>query len=474
MFAPTDALFPSHRTREGLLQLIDPFFEFPLDVFAADFTETASRAGELTVSGVSLIKNASKFGRPLWWTYCKELDQPNDVCIYARTKLHEEIIRRQPPRGWAEARLRAGVAILDCRVLINYDPMRRDAQDFQVELVESFMRILWYVSSDREVVHSGYYSEPVLANAAAELLAATPEKPSKFAIDIISYALSTGLVARGERGELLARLLTILAHDQAVVKEYGKGKPSDKLHYQQPISLCAFLKELFTDAIWETIRKATNTDGDDETLEDAFADYFLNFTHFAQLEDHASYSMATAARLMKRGAAMNCAPNMPVLDFAATLIKGRNSPITEENVTTLQVQIKNSKTNQFAPCNPEICKRDTPANHPVISIILKLGIEVPEQPVQIRTRSRRSERLANKTKHYEITVFGCGSETFRCIPDGSGAIRSILYASEFEETNLVEGTWSHVWEYFCRWDTVRMVVQMAVCIEKRDSDLQSL
>lgn len=104
--------------------------------------------------------------------------------------------------------------MIDIRLMLDYEPRRQLARDRESELVASHMRIAYSVPQSREYMRSGYPSEPILAEAAAQEMRANPEEFS--ALRIVEENITGGLIDRGERGELVARLLVTLALDRAV------------------------------------------------------------------------------------------------------------------------------------------------------------------------------------------------------------------------------------------------------------------
>jgi hypothetical protein len=62
----------------------------------------------------------------------------------------------------------ARTAVVDVRLMLDYEPRREASYLLQAELVASHMRICYSVPRSREYMHSGYPSEPILAEAAAQ------------------------------------------------------------------------------------------------------------------------------------------------------------------------------------------------------------------------------------------------------------------------------------------------------------------
>ena len=68
----------------------------------------------------------------------------------------------------------------------------------------------------QEFLQSGTLSEPVLVEAAAQLLNNSVTPMNEAALAMISKALSCGLLAQGECGDMTARLLWIWACDTVI------------------------------------------------------------------------------------------------------------------------------------------------------------------------------------------------------------------------------------------------------------------
>src|ERR1700721_269103 len=137
---------------------------------------------------------------------------------------------------------------------------------------------------------SGYPSEPILAEAAARLLNPVHDHPiMKQAPEILESALNTGLLARGERGELVARALFTVAHDRAIMQRTPEVQGTS--HFHRPLPLVMLLENLLAPDIWHKVRSAKPfyAFSDDPTLEDAFKAPWETFPHFFQLGTQLSF-----------------------------------------------------------------------------------------------------------------------------------------------------------------------------------------
>jgi hypothetical protein len=335
----------------------------------------------------------------------------------------------------------AKLAALDCRVLIRFDPIRANSRTTQAELVKTYMRNVFNIPENREFMWSGYSSEPILAEAAARLLNDSQGIIQR-APDILESALNCGLLARGERGELVARTLFTVAHDRAIMQEYGVARSEPRFH--RPLRLLAFLENLLAPDIWAIVREARPTLAytGDHTFEKAFEDAWVNFTHFVQLGDHPSFNLHCASELLKRGAAMQAFDNQYNMDGGLPLLFGDPSEtiINEDNTSMGQYQVKNTSKAVSVYPNPKLVgssKKDLP----IFSLIMQLGVEKDDKRVTCQTMYKGIDAAAGRTRssnkalpndigrrHYVIVLYGCTSKVYACIPTNSVIYHRILRA----------------------------------------------
>ena len=115
-----------------------------------------------------------------------------------------------------ESSIGEAMAILGVRVCVDVVPQCQ-LSDL---LVAQHMRTLYFVSEDRESMVTGYFSEPVLVQAAAQLTnEASSEVHSalnkwRVLLKLLLGSLRKGMVDAGFRGELVARVLLLLAWDK--------------------------------------------------------------------------------------------------------------------------------------------------------------------------------------------------------------------------------------------------------------------
>jgi len=134
----------------------------------------------------------------------------------------------------------ADLAALEVCTLFDFAQIQA-SQHFQMELIVSHMRVLFFVSEHREYVISGYPSEPILANAALHHLNDVDRRDERYhALTFVRDAVIQCHIATGTRGEFVARLILILA----MCKALHLPKSSGVLMPIQSVSVKEFLKAL--------------------------------------------------------------------------------------------------------------------------------------------------------------------------------------------------------------------------------------
>ena len=134
----------------------------------------------------------------------------------------------------------ADLAALDVCALFDFAQIQA-SQRFQMELIASHMRVLFFVSERHEYVISGYPSEPILAIAALHHLNEANRQDGRYhALAFVRDAVVQCHIATGTRGEFVARLILILA----MCKALHLPNPPAVLMPIQSVSVKEFLKAL--------------------------------------------------------------------------------------------------------------------------------------------------------------------------------------------------------------------------------------
>ena len=126
--------------------------------------------------------------------------------------------------------------------MLNFEPRRISAIKEENLMVAGHLRVANVIPSHREYLISSTPSEPIVAEAAAQV------HLKESMIKTLCDHVTGGLIEKGQRGELAARLLLTLAHDAALetmnVKRRSYQGQLERL-FTTPVPLLTFISALF-------------------------------------------------------------------------------------------------------------------------------------------------------------------------------------------------------------------------------------
>src|SRR5258708_2202403 len=339
----------------------------------------------------------------------------------------------------------AQLAALDVRVHLAFDMNWDDTRERLSRLVDAYLRLAYVVPTHREFMHSGYSSEPVVAEAAARLLNCTERdsvNPTSCAYigvigpDILIQADSSGYLARGKRAEAVGRLLMAVAHDSAIMSTNPNPKSTTTAVFHKPVKVLDFLRHLLHPRYHNEVLNARPVSGSAKSpsLNEAFQDAYISFSHFAQAGDSKVIQLHQLHHALLRGMSYRCTDLQTSIDVVTAIHFGDPSTtgIGKDNISILQVQINHRAGGE----DPQGIRVDpimqAPSSDlPMISLYLELGLS-PSLVQAVTRRNMDSWRKAAKDDdhHYLIVTHGCSSETFSAIPPECDAkYRSLLRAT---------------------------------------------
>ena len=250
----------------------------------------------------------------------------------------------------------------------------------------------------REYVISSTPSEPIVAEAAAQVLC------GQNMVDILARNVRDGLVEKGQRGELVARLLLTLAHDQAVENMENTHKANQgqlqKL-YTSPIPVIAFFCALFSPQyVDQLLLHCADNSPAGLTFEQAFADAYVMFTHFGKAADDWCMSHAFMFMVLCRNMAISCREGMEYADLCIPIHFGSQALLSRDTTSAILVSIKDkvdvmSSNCTFVDVNKMAFTQDG-AIHPFIILILQLGVQAKRgfMPIKITKKQGKPGLLA--------------------------------------------------------------------------------
>jgi hypothetical protein len=298
------------------------------------------------------------------------------------------------------------------------------------------MRVALAVPYHREFLRGDTPSEPLLAEAGAWLLNDGIDFETK-APNLLAELLGKGLLARGERGEMVGRLLWTMAHDRVIRTSDTRDQsiPGQPV-YHKPIRFLDWLKALINPR-WHTVvlNAKPIADPNGQTLEDAFKDAYLNFSHFARAGDSGIISPDRQWITLVRGMCYQCVDNQRSTDLFGTIHHGGlGAPISQQNSSSLHGQIRNRTVVTDVLANPHV--GGTPVNNlPIMVLVQDVGIQqnkvYPHESIPAK-KLRGTNRTENiHMRHYQIHIEGCASETYGVVPEPTNNVyKSILGATK--------------------------------------------
>jgi hypothetical protein len=163
-------------------------------------------------------------------------------------------------------------------------------------------------------------------------------------VQLLVRNLREGLIEKGQRGELVARLLFTLAHDRAledmeIPHRLNQGQ-LQKL-FTSPIPAVTFFRALFGEQYANSlmrIRPDNNPNG--PTFEKAFTDAYVSFTHFSKAADDWCMSHEFMFMALCRHMAISCRERMESVDLCIPVHFGREVPLSRRTTSSILVSIK--------------------------------------------------------------------------------------------------------------------------------------
>lgn len=258
--------------------------------------------------------------------------------------------RRWPPNE--PARLDASsIAILSARLLLDLSPMSSNARKYEDELIRSHLRILYSVRQDRQVMVTGSAPEPLVAEAAAQIMhhrigSNGNKQPYMDLWNLVATYIDDGLLAQGTIGELIGRILSILAMDTAICALTEQCE----LKYQTPVPVAAYYRALLTDDAWEVLRRSipanrTNLSESSAktTFERAFDGAFFHFSHYAKANDATPINDRFTWALWLRGTAILCQLNQELTNRALPIYFSKHGMV---GPNTMSIALEQDKAGQ--------------------------------------------------------------------------------------------------------------------------------
>ena len=437
---PSWVLERSDRIKVGNLQNLEPFLAFPLDVEASQALENDYDA-ELRkpMSEFATAKHMTMFGRPLWRAYS---EKPHLLTRIASKKLicHGK---------YDPLNVNHVFAALSSRLCLDVCMEGEPSISLAHKAVNSHLRIVLSIESAKksktkelsnkantentrslERMITTTPSEPVVAEAVANMFFGTER--SSWAASIITLAnslLGGGLVQKGTKGELFARLLCILTRDfylREVIRPQPKAK---QLPYSQPFSVKSFLESLFDTKWLETIKDFApakpntrqQTNSQIASFSEVFDKGMMNFTHFTNTDIPLQDQGDLLHNLLRQQAALQLAFHQPVWDILIPVYFGNlDSDFDPSRASAILISVKN----RIRP-SPFSLQSDlhhyaqfAHTDDPILFILMDLGSQDTKVVVDCLPKGLKARgNLALRQHIFGIHAEGVGPKIYRCFQD---------------------------------------------------------
>ncbi|KAF8601771.1 hypothetical protein BDV93DRAFT_524526 [Ceratobasidium sp. AG-I] len=443
---PPNDIWASSRIRNSLTRAVQaPFIELPFDQYKDKYLLYEDQH---TLAEVSEISFMVRFGRPLWWTRFEngDKDVQSQMIEFARMKLAGHISDESIP---AEAQL----AVLRVRIGLSLSRAREAARTAENRMVEGHMLLASAVPPHREYVYVGAPSEPIPAEAAAQLMHLNESMHGMPVI--LTRWCDNGLIPKGDRGELVARLLLTKAHDWAIEGQYPLPAPNIPF-YCKPVPLPIFLKGLLGEANAKLVLDATpdNLASDIKLVDSALGKAKVNFTHWCKAEDDSVITQEAAWVALGRHVAWQCHDQQKTVDLVIPLMLGDDDgkKLGRHQVSAILVQIENrskrgkghldaQKLGFFTTGSPE----DATNPRPYLTIVLNLEAKSRTGQHNRKTAKRPDLSVspgiqASSGIHprYAFSIEGCSDEVYPNIlgPRDQSIYSNILATGTYREEHV--------------------------------------
>ena len=404
---------------------------------------------------VAEVERLLKFGRAGWYSlyigksesspqyryYTKDnirsvaiaklLDIPLDAELTFSCEMRQVGMKPLKPK----MRLRL-LALLGPRLAINAGPYTSEA----VQMVSSHLAVL--LRTDEDGLQTYYPPEPILAEASAEITKTIGWTPL---VRGLYDQIQNGIVSTGFRGELLTKILLLMAMDDTPKPDRGNAD-SKYWKHTQPVKVIDFLNNWvaapdskyrsFSDALKQTEDLKPNSRKELQR----FLDGYVFFTHFVRLDCNVSPRAIVCA--WNQGAAIMAKEGNHNFDHVIpVMLAGENGappptfgPLYNEwsedelkracsNISCIFINSKNYKQDAAA----EWC-RPTTENFEHFAMfnssdVMFLSIAQDFGPHQSRreTYVNIKGRGGKNTRQFKIVLKGLGPETYQCLRENRSA-----------------------------------------------------
>ena len=308
------------------------------------------------------------------------------------------------------------------------------------------MRLCLYVHEDNQTCETLQPAEPLLAEAAFDIIQTKKIDQAKELLDV----LCGPSISKGDRGEFICTLLWLLARDDVVLKNrsptgYGKARSVIKV-----VDLMkALLAQKWHSAVMDAEPSCLKDQTDKSSFQNLFKDAVAYFTQFIKVQDFQVINRAYLWMALARGAAILCANNQGGLDILIPF-EYHDELLAKKHVSAIIIQVKNDATYGAKPhrvlfhlMNPyRIGFYDTDEEETVPVIRMVFALAATDSNVHVMAPPERQQpprKASTKSKAPRFTSFDiwcakASKETFSGVQSDDTFVKLLSTQKKFPES----------------------------------------
>ncbi|KAF7759830.1 hypothetical protein Agabi119p4_11525 [Agaricus bisporus var. burnettii] len=402
-----------------------PFVELPFDTWKVP---TIVAEGEHSGDEICSLRFMARFGRPMFWAIFETIEFPDNDCSASVSELIELATSKLTFNLEDHAGIQTStylfhklIPLLAARVDMTFESNRDEAVTLEALLVAKSMHTVYLIPQHRQYLRGGYPSEPFLAEVAARAMltyfhgllpkrdrgdiAAIIAKYKDVVPEAVFAWFYQGLIDKGTRGELVARMLCTLAHDISILNKVTPAEELQDVSFSQMVPVLDFFHTLIAEEHAEKFLKHNQ-----QTRQGSPSRKFLHML------------MSTLRNL---GAAIQGYGTMRGVDLIIPIwIRGDGNP-DRWSMTAIFVQLKNKTAKQNIQIDVQKDYNFFTGGHkrPYITIVMQLGLtnKTENKDPVVEVSPPRLEEIRNNQgmdplhSRYEIFVTGCSNEAYGVI-----------------------------------------------------------
>ena len=321
------------------------------------------------------------------------------------------------------------VAVLSIRLPLDFNMTTLEGREESFNQVRKHMRLCVKVHDDFDACVTIQPAEPLLAEAAYSIVIGNNLDQA----GELLKALEGPSLDKGDRGELVAMLLCLLARDEAVKKLRAIKSAG---YAPAVVKLVDFMKQLLGDNwssnVATSMPSRLKPDEEAKKFEETFKDAVVYFNQFYKVYGKGVINRRVLWMAVARGTAIMCMDNQPGVDLIVPFLM-RDEEVGRELVSAILIQVKNDASygstphqDLFISMNPHfinVFDRDETETPPIVRMVFALaspkpGVKVTGLPSRRQAPRKVAPKKASRSPaftSYDVWCARASRDTFPVI-----------------------------------------------------------